>query len=226
MFELSIERIKLIITITKRGTGTKIVDYFKSKKLHYDFICHGSGTANSQILDYLGLEKTQKDIVITPVPISKIPLVLKGVTEKFSLKSPGMGIMFTVPLSSVSSRVPQILCKSENMAEKGSEITLEKNVKHELILVILNRGYTDTVMNAAKGAGASGGTIINARRVGFEDAENLFGFTIQPEKEIIAILAPKEHRDDIMKNITEAAGINTPCRAIVMSMQVDEIMGI
>ncbi len=226
MSELSIERIKLIITITKRGTGTKIVDYFKSKKLHYDFICHGSGTANSQILDYLGLEKTQKDIVITPVPISKIPLVLKGVTEKFSLKSPGMGIMFTVPLSSVSSRVPQILCKSENMAEKGSEITLEKNVKHELILVILNRGYTDTVMNAAKGAGASGGTIINARRVGFEDAENLFGFTIQPEKEIIAILAPKEHRDGIMKNITEAAGINTPCRAIVMSMQVDEIMGI
>lgn len=226
MADLSLERIKLIITITKRGTGTKIVDYFKSMKLHYDFICLGLGTANSEMLDYLGLEKTEKDIVITPAPISKIPIVLKGVTEKFSLKSPGMGIMFTVPITSVSSRVPQILCKPENMMTKGREIVLENNKKHELILAILNRGHTDTVMEAAKSAGATGGTIIHARRVGFEDAANLFGFTIQPEKEIIAILTPKEIKNDIMKKITAAAGINTECRAIVLSMQVDEIMGI
>ncbi len=44
------------------------------------------------------------------------------------------------------------------------------------------------------GAGAKGGTVILARRVGYEDDQNLLGFTLQPEKEIIAILVPKEDR--------------------------------
>lgn len=219
------DRIKLMVTIIHRGGGTKVVDYYRSLKLHYDFLCLGHGTANSEILDYLGLEKTDKDIVITMVPEVKVRKVLSGVSEKFGFLSPGKGIVFTVPLSSVSARIPQILCKPENMIESGDDI-MENNQQGDLILAVLNRGNADLVMEAAKKAGARGGTIIHARRVGFEDVENFFGFTIQPEKDIIAILTESSSRRKIMEAITQAAGISTECRALVLSIPVDEIMGL
>lgn len=219
------DRIKLIVTITRRGEGSKMVDYYKRNKLHYDFICLGMGTATSEILDYLGLEETEKDVVLTMVPESKIPSVLKGITNHFQLDKPGKGIVFTIPLSSVSARVPQILCKPENLVE-NEETVMENDKKFELILTILNRGNVDIVMDAAKSAGATGGTLLHARRVGFEDVENIFGFTIQPEKDILAILTESCNKSAIMKKITEVAGINTESRALVLALPVDEIMGL
>ena len=219
------DRIKLIVTITRRGEGSKMVDYYKRNKLHYDFICLGMGTATSEILDYLGLEETEKDVVLTMAPKSKIPSVLKGITNHFQLDKPGKGIVFTIPLSSVSARVPQILCKPENLVE-NEETVMENDKKFELILTILNRGTVDSVMDAAKSAGATGGTLLHARRVGFEDVENIFGFTIQPEKDILAILTESCNKSAIMKQITEVAGINTESRALVLALPVDEIMGL
>ena len=219
------DRIKLIFTITRRGTGSKMVDFYKQYQLQYNFICLGMGTATSEILDYLGLEDTKKDVVITMAPQSKISTVLKGVTEKFHLGKPGTGIVVTVPLSTVSARVPQILCKPENLKENG-EIVLNNGKNFELILAIVANGNADTVIEAAKSAGATGGTLLHGRRVGFEDAENIFGFTIQPEKDILAILTEQGNRTAIMKKISETAGINTESRALVMSLPVEEIMGL
>lgn len=227
--ELKADRIKMIVTIIKRGTGNRVVDYYKRNKLHYDYICLGKGTATSEILDFFGLESTEKDIVLTPAPMSKIPEVLSGLSHEFNLKSPGMGIAFTVPLVSVSARIPQILCKPANVKRKNGEkeeCALENDKRFELILAILNQGNVNTVIEAAKSAGARGGTLLHGRRVGFEDVENIFGFTIQPEKDIVLILADSEKRGGIMKKITEVAGINTECKAIVMSLPVDEIVGI
>ncbi len=223
--DTSATRIKLIITITRRGTGSTIVDYYKKNDLHYDFICHGMGTATSDILDYLGLESTEKDVVLTMAPAIKIPSVLKGLTKDFSLHKAGNGIAFTISFTSVSARVPQILCKPEYL-EECEEIDMENEKKFELVLSIIAHGTADIVMEAAKSVGATGGTLLHSRRVGYEDVENIFGFTIQPEKDILAILTPQENRLAIMQKITEVAGINTESRALVMSLPVDEIIGL
>lgn len=222
MEKLDGARIKVLISVTKRGNGNKMVDFYKKNNLHYDFICLGAGTANSEILDYLGLETNEKDIVITMIPTAVIPDIIKGVTEEFKLDFPGKGIVFTVPLTAVSSRIQQILCKNLNT---NKEVVMGDR-KFELILAVLNRGYVDEAMHAAKKAGAKGGTILHARRVGFEDAENIFGFTIQPEKDIIMILADSSIRREIMQNITDAAGIKTDAKALLLSLPVDEISGI
>lgn len=224
--DASANRIKLIITITRRGTGSKMVNFYKQKQLHYDFICLGMGTATSEILDYMGLEEAKKDVVLTMAPETKIPAVLKELTDKFHLDKPGNGIAFTIPLSAISARVPNILCQPENL--QGNEVVVleNNNKKFELILSIVAQGSADIVMEAAKSAGATGGTLLHARRVGFEDMENIFGFTIQPEKDLLAILTEQENRTAIMQKIMEVAGINTESRALVMSLPVDEIMGL
>lgn len=216
------ERIKMLISVTKRGNGNKMVDFYKKNNLHYDFICLGTGTANSEILDYLGLETNEKDVVITMVPSAKIQEIMSGATDEFKLNSPGKGIIFTVPLTAVSARVQKILCKN---TDTNKEVPMSDR-KYELILTILNRGYVDKAMRAAKSAGARGGTILHARRVGFEDVENIFGFTIQPEKDIIMILTDSSVRRDIMNSITEAVGIDTEAKALLFSLPVDEISGI
>lgn len=220
-----LERIKLMITIIKRGLGSRVVDFYKEMGLHYDFICLGMGTASSEILDCLGLEKTDKDIVISMVPETEAAPALAGACEKFRLKEPGGGIVFTISLTSVSSRIPQILCKTKNETE--SEVkALENEKDFELVLAIFNRGHEELVMNAAKRAGARGGTVIHARRVGFEDVQNFFGFTIQPEKDIIAILAKRDERREIMAEIAKNAGISSDARALLLSIPVDDIIGI
>ena len=96
----------------------------------------------------------------------------------------------------------------------------------ELIVSIVNKGFTSVVMDAARSVGAKGGTIINAKGSGSHEAEKMFGITVQPEKEMVFIIAPKEVRNDIMKAIIEKAGLNSLGKGICFAMPVDDIMGV
>lgn len=95
-----------------------------------------------------------------------------------------------------------------------------------LILTIVNRGFADVVMDAAKKAGANGGTVLNARGAGIHEAEKFFGITIQPEKDIVLILTENELKKPIMQAIKKEAGLNKEGRGLSFSLPVDEICGI
>ena len=60
----------------------------------------------------------------------------------------------------------------------------------ELIITIINRGFSEDVVDAAKSAGAQGGTVLHARGTGVHEAEKFFGISIQPEKEMVLTLVP------------------------------------
>lgn len=94
------------------------------------------------------------------------------------------------------------------------------------MLAIVNRGCSEQVMEAARPAGARGGTVILARRVGYEDVQNMLGFTLQPEKEIVAILLPQEQKLPVMQAINREAGLKTDCQGVLFSLPVDDIMGL
>lgn len=96
----------------------------------------------------------------------------------------------------------------------------------ELIFTIINRGFSDLVMDSARANGATGGTIITARGTGAKITEKLFGISISEEKEIIMILTEKTKRTAMMRAICEAAGLNTRGRGITFSMPVDDVIGV
>lgn len=98
--------------------------------------------------------------------------------------------------------------------------------KHEVIFCIVNAGFSDAVMDAAKEFGARGGTVIHARGTASLEAEKLFGITVQPEKEIVMILVPKEIKNDILHALYKAVGLNTPGQGIAFSMPVDATVGL
>lgn len=98
-------------------------------------------------------------------------------------------------------------------------------MENDLIVTIVNRGYADLVMEAAKAKGAFGGTIIKARGTANNDTEKFFNMSIQPEKEIVLIVVGHEKRHEIMQEICVRAGLTTAGQGISFSLPVDETIG-
>ena len=97
---------------------------------------------------------------------------------------------------------------------------------HELIICIVNNGFSDTVMDAAKDAGARGGTVLNARGTANKEAESFFHIAIQPEKEVVMILVPLNVKDAVLHALYEKAGLNTMGQGIAFSLPVDNVVGL
>lgn len=97
---------------------------------------------------------------------------------------------------------------------------------HEVILCVINNGFSDAVMDAAREFGASGGTVINARGTASLEAEKLFNITVQPEKEIVMIVVKKEIRDDVLHALYKKVGLETPGQGIAFSVPVTDVTGI
>jgi nitrogen regulatory protein PII len=96
----------------------------------------------------------------------------------------------------------------------------------EMIYTIVNQGYSDLVMQAAKENGARGGTIYAANGTGSKEFEKFYGIEISPEKEVIIIIVEKKIKDKIMKAIYEVVGLDTKGAGICFSMSLDDVYGI
>ena len=97
---------------------------------------------------------------------------------------------------------------------------------YETIFCIVNSGYSEVVMDAAKKFGARGGTVLNARGTASKDAEKFFGITVQPEKEIVMILIPAKCKNDILHALYKEVGLETPGQGIAFSLPVDSVVGL
>lgn len=216
--------LKMLVSILDRGKGARAVELYQQKHLHFHFASLGHGTANSLILDYLGLGETEKDIVLTIIPAPMVHTVLSEAEERFQLQQPGKGIVFSMPLSGVSGAISQVIKQEPIVLPEGEEVEMEHH--NDLILAVVNQGSSDIVMDAARSVGARGGTVMHARRLGHEHVEQVSGIHIEPEKEIIAILANRSEKHEIMQAISKAAGITTDSRGMLFSLPVDEIVGL
>ena len=97
---------------------------------------------------------------------------------------------------------------------------------HQVIFCIVNSGFSDVAMDAAKKAGARGGTILNARGTGSIEAEAFFGISVQPEKEIIMIVTPTEDSDKILQCLYDEVGLNSHGQGIAFAVPVDGVVGL
>ena len=100
------------------------------------------------------------------------------------------------------------------------------NFEHEVIICIVNAGFSDAVMDVAKEFGARGGTVIHARGTANSLAEKKFEIPVSPEKEIVMILVPAEIKDDVLHGLYRAVGLKTPGQGIAFSLPVDAAVGL
>lgn len=114
----------------------------------------------------------------------------------------------------------------ETKHKSAKNKAIDGEIKFELIITIVNRGYSDFVVEAARNAGASGGTIINGRGTGVHEKESILGVSIQPEKEMVLTIVKKEEKSKIIQAIVAGANLNKEGRGICFSLPVEDVAGI
>ena len=215
----------IMTTIIDRKNSKKYIDLYKKDKLEVMYITLGEGPARGDILDYLGLEASEKMVIFNFVQQRDWMLTKKDLQRKLQIDAPGEGIAFLVPLSSIGGkRTLQFLLDRQELPE--SEESTLKDTTYELIVAIADQGNLEMVMDAARGAGAYGGTVIHAKGTGMEYAEKYLGVTIAAEKAMIFIVTKKDQKNSIMKAIMEQAGMQTPAKTIVFSLPVTDTAGL
>lgn len=215
----------VMTTIIDRNKGKKYLNLYKEDKIEVMFITLGKGTASGDVLDYLGLEATEKAVIFTVLEESKWAETKKDLQKKLQIDAPGEGIAFIVPLSSIGGKKTLQFLTASQEFQKEEESVLKDTV-YELIIVIANQGYIELVMDAARGAGAYGGTVIHAKGTGMEQAEKFMGVSLAAEKEMIFIVAKKEQKNEIMKAVMEQAGMESKAKSIVFSLPVTDTAGL
>ena len=98
--------------------------------------------------------------------------------------------------------------------------------KHEVIFCIVNAGFSEAVMDAAREVGARGGTVLHASGTANTDAEKIFGITIQPEKDVVMILVSSDIRDKVLHALYESAGLKTEGQGIAFALPVQDVVGL
>lgn len=212
--------VDLLIAITDRSRSNDFAEWFRGQGIPLVLTALGKGTATAQVLDYLGLEATEKSVLLCVSHRS--PRLIRRAARDLWLDVPGNGIIMAVPVSSIGGAAT----RDYLLQQEAEEYMEEKKMTHELIVVISNRGYTDMVMDAARGAGATGGTAVHAKGTATELAKKFFGVSIAEEKELIFILSKAEDRKAIMKAVMAGAGMQTEAQAMVFSMPVSDLAGL
>lgn len=213
---------KAMILIADYSYGQLIQSIFKHENIACRFLAHSYGSADSEMLEYLGLGENKKITAFSFVSDSKVMNLYTIFNQKLSLAKAGKGIAFTIPITGASGTA---FALNETKPELEGKIEMSE-VKYELIVTIVNRGGFDAVKEAAKAAGARGGTLLHGLGLGGEEAAKFLGISIQPEKDVVFIVVGKEDREQVMQNIMETAGILTENRGICFSLPVDSALGL
>ena len=215
----------LMTTIVDRKDVNRYIDLFKENNMNVMHLTLGFGTAANEIMDYLGLESREKAVSFSVVEENSWVDIKKQLEKKLKIDAPGGGISFITPISSIGGKKAlNYLIENENY-QKEEESTL-KNTERELIVVIAEQGYTELIMDAARGAGAYGGTVIHAKGTGQAAAEKFLGVTIAAEKEMLFIVTKTEQKNNIMQAIMKDAGLDSKSKSIVFSLPVSDTAGL
>lgn len=218
-------RIFILITTPRLCEKATVIMNDAGIPIHYKL--YGIGTAPSEMLDILGLGSPDKTVLITMMPTDIAEVMLRRTYMELTFGVPGNGIAFTIPLSGASAHMLKMVSSidDDSSTARKDEIIMSE-IKRVLIAAVINQGYSEDVMAAARAAGAGGGTVIHARRDGNKEALSIWGFEIQEEKEIVLIVADSETKLNIMQAISEKCGIQTEANGMVVSVPIDGCIGI
>ena len=215
----------LLMTIVRRKDAPEYEEFYRGEGVEVVYTTPCNGTAHTKTLNLLGIERTEKSMLLATVTSDTLLTLKRRLTSHMKIDLPDRGVAMAVPLSGIGgSRTLEYFTAGQKVADNTQTEDNNMQSSHELIVAIYEKGYTDLVMNAAREAGAGGGTTINAKGTG-AGAEKFFGLTLAVEKEIVFIVSSVEKKKDIMKAIMQKAGVDSKAHALVFSLPVSTTAG-
>ena len=173
---------------------------------------HGRGTAVQSMLDLLGIESNERRVVLTIADAEKTAALIAAQKRRLHIG---------VPIKSVGGGNTVAYLNGG----RSPKYTPDLSCAYELIVAIANEGGTDAVMNAARAAGARGGTVLHGKGTGAKGAPKFYNISIAAEKEVILIVSVAEQKAEIMRSILRKAGPDSDAGAIVFSLPASAVAG-
>ena len=211
-----------LLAVVDRETEPRLEGIFTSAGAVVGLSQPASGTAGSDILARFGLASTEKRIAMTIATGAQQRMIFQMARKLLYLDIPGNGILAAIPVKAVAGQ--QTLSYLTDSKITGGVPSMD--FEYELIVVVLNAGYADMVMDAAREAGAGGGTVLHAKGTGGTRSEKFFSVRFADEKDMIYIVAHKSEKAAIMKAVSQKAGPSTEARGICFSLPISDVMGL
>lgn len=209
--------LQLFCAILDFGKGSKALRLASKLGINSGHIFLGKGTVDNTVLDFLGLNEIRKEIFLSIINKNQENEFFDAMNDKFKMHLPNHGIAFSLGLEN---------CYIKDKENLVSEFKEETTMAYEALFVIVAKGEADNVVMAAKSAGATGGTVIHGRGSGSKDKSKLFDFEIEPEKDIVLILALKDDCEAIVTAINQHLDLDKPNQGILFGLNVSRTLGL
>lgn len=206
-----------IYVIINYQLGSKVIRIAKQHGVTGGTVFLGKGTVNSRLLEFLDLYDIRKEIVLLIAEKAIAQKALIELNKEFNFAKPNHGIAFSMPVINFKGSLD---CGTINESRGGRE------TMYRAVFTIVDKGKADDVVDAAKKAGARGGTIINARGSGIHETQTVFSMNIEPEKELVLVLVDQTLVDPVVSSIREHLRIDKPGNGIIFVQQVNEVYGL
>ncbi|HHU55394.1 MAG TPA: P-II family nitrogen regulator [Acholeplasmataceae bacterium] len=211
--------LEIYCAIVNEGLGNKVLKILKEQGVNGATIFKGKGTVHDKISTFFALDDVRKEIVISGCDEETGDKAFLEVCNRLKLDKPKRGICFSITLEAIIG---------SNFYDSSRKINVkeEDNMENKLIVVIVERGNGEAVVDAALKAGATGATIVNARGSGIHETQKVFNIEIEPEKEIVLLLVESENTDTITDEIRKELRIDEPGRGIIFILDVHKTFGL
>ncbi|MBO7148446.1 MAG: hypothetical protein J6V93_01170 [Clostridia bacterium] len=216
------KRLMVLLSIVERDKGKKLINYLESINIRLNLQCVGYGTAPTEMMDIFGLGTKDKDIIISIGAESIIKDMMANFGEAFESHAKYGGLMIVLK-SSAANRIMSELLNRESGAtfEKGTG-SMKNEHHNNLILISVNEGYSDSVMQVAKKAGATGGTVIKGRLADTEMFEQISDSQVDGDREILCILAPFNTSKQIMEDVNAQYGTTSEANGLIVAIPTEK----
>lgn len=221
------KRVMAIMSILERGKGKHYIERMRAQNIQMHIQTVGHGTAPSEMMDILGLGTKDKDVFISFATEKTVGQLVANLTQNLENSIRYGGLMMVIRASALNRLAAEIVVRSQtDDIDKEDKRIMGSEGKYNLILITVNQGYADEVMETAKKAGATGGTVIRGRMLGAEQLKQIEDKGIQEEKEIITILSPTAISAQIMNEVNKEFGLRTDAKGIVCAVPVEKALKI
>ncbi len=217
-----VKRLMMLLSIVERDKGKKLIKELESQNIKVNFQTVGFGTAPTEMMDIFGLGTKDKDIVISLGAESDVKEMMSRFGTAFESHSKFGGLMIILELSAASRILTEIL-HFDNIKniEKGND-NMKNEHHNNLVIISVNEGYSDNVMQVARRAGATGGTVIKGRLADVEQFAELNNSKADEEREILCILAPLNASKQIMEDVNKEFGLTSSANGIVFAVPTEK----
>ncbi|MBD5608432.1 MAG: P-II family nitrogen regulator [Desulfovibrio sp.] len=215
---------QLLISVVRRGRGERVIELTREAGATGNTTVFGTGTSQSTFWRMLCLGDMDKEIVFTVASETVMPRIKEALrmAPDLCVKMPGVGIVLNLEtfyhFNSKDASSPHMTDDS-SVSPAGS---MTRKIERSLLFIVVNAGLAEDIIDVARDAGATGGTVLKARGTAREKDDSFFGITVVPEKEILLILVLKEQEEKISRAIRESEVLDQPGVGIMFSVPADD----